>query len=314
MVAAGYGTGLRVDGLTEDWSGLSSGVVSLNTQGRGTNGTLAVDIRYAWDPTNLFVLVQENPSQYQATRAQEGTGASDYQTQPWLRDTIAFWLDLDNNGGGRTAAGGVIFENNADFQPWFGFSSAGRNDLVYARQNDSGTLNLGGVANAKVATSGTFTEHNRTIEIAMKWADIAGSVDSARQPGGDVSAAVRPGFVFGSEPLLISVDYNGQAFIGPDQWAPGSGTDAVSRDVRLEGGVRPVLSLTLTNWSGAGSKQLVLSWPGSFTGFTLESTPLLETTAWARAGSVFLDTDGRNKVLLPGIQPGAAYYRLREAP
>ena len=49
---------------------------------------------------------------------------------------------------------------------------------MYARQDDSGTMNLGGLANAQVATGGTFARHNRTIEIAMKWADIAASVES----------------------------------------------------------------------------------------------------------------------------------------
>src|SRR6185436_6504018 len=145
----------------------------------------------------------------------------------------AFWLDLDNNAGTPNGSGGVVVENNADFQPWFGFSSSGRTDLIYARQNDSGSLNLGGLANVQVATAGTFAQHNRAIEVAMKWADIAASVDPTRQPGGDITKVIRPGFTFGSEPLLICKDYNGQAFIGPQQYSPGSGVDVNSRDIRL---------------------------------------------------------------------------------
>ena len=86
-------------------------------------------------------------------------------------------------------------------------------------------MNLGGVANAQVATAGTSAQHNRTIEIAMKWADIAASVDPTRQPGGALIPAIAPVYVFGSEPLLVCYNWDGQAFIGPDQWSPGSGTD-----------------------------------------------------------------------------------------
>ena len=312
QVAAAYGSKMTIDGQASDWAALPSTVVSMNTQGRGTNGTLAVDIRYAWNYTNFYVLVKENTNQFVATKAQEATDASDYQTQPWLRDTIAFWMDLDNNNGMTNSNGGIIFENNADFQPWFGFSSAGRTDLIYARQNDSGSANLGGLANAQVATAGTFAQHNRSIEIAMKWADIAGSVDPARQPGGDLASAIQPGFRFGCEPLLISVDYNAQAFIGPNQWAPGNGVDANSCDIQLLGGVQPQLGLTYTNWGG-NQKQMLFYWAGNFSGTMLESSPSLNPAAWTQTGAPFLDSDGWNKVLLPPAQRQSGFYRLRKA-
>lgn len=309
-VAAAYAPRIKVDGGTSDWASLPSTVVSMNTQGRGTNGTLAVDIRYAWDYTNFFVLVQEDTNRFLATKSQEATSASDYQGQPWSRDTIAFWMDLDNDNGMTNSSGAIIFENNADFQPWFGFSSSGRTDLMYARQDNSGTMNLGGLANAQVATGGTFAQHNRTIEIAMKWADITASVDPARQPGGNLVAAITPGFVFGCEPLLICVDYNAQAFIGPDPWNPSNGVDAYSRDIHLDGGSQPMLGMTFTNWTGSQT-QMVLSWPGSFSGFVLEFSPRLSPANWMQTGSPFLDADDWNKVLLPGTLQNAGFYRLR---
>ena len=312
LVGAAYASKIRVDGDASDWASLPSGVVSMNTQGRGTNGTLAVDIKYAWDYTNLFVLVKENASQFSATKAQEAAGAAEYQDHPWSVDSIGFWIDLDNNAGTMNSSGQVVVENNADFQPWFGFSSAGRTDLIYARQNDSGTLNLGGVANAQVATEGTFAQHNRTIEIALKWADIAASVDPTRQPGGALVPAIAPGFVFGSEPLLVCINWDGQAFIGPNQWSPGSGTDSYSRDIKLLDSAATTLSVTLTAATGTAQKQLVLSWPGTAAGYVLEVSPQLNLGSWVQTGSPFLDVDGLNKVVFPGVSQNTAFYRLRK--
>src|SRR4051812_42457973 len=43
-----------VDGEIGDWAKLSSGVVTMDTKGRGSKGTLAVDVKYAWDYTNVY--------------------------------------------------------------------------------------------------------------------------------------------------------------------------------------------------------------------------------------------------------------------
>jgi hypothetical protein len=219
-------------------------------------------------------------------------------------------MDLDNNCGNTNGTGGIVVENNADFQPWFGFSSAGRTDLIYARQNDTGSINLGGVANTQVATAGTFAQHNRTIEIAMKWADIAASVDQSRQPGGDIVNSIAPGFTFGCEPLLISVDYNAQAFIGPNQYSPGNGVDAYSRDVKLLDPGQTTLSLTLTNWSGTTPNQIALAWQGTDPAYGVEVSTRLNPSSWVQAGSPFLDVDGWYKVVLPGASQHTAFYRL----
>ena len=45
---------------------------------------------------------------------------------------------------------------NADFQPWFGFSSSGQTDLIFARVNDTTAMDLGGLANAGSRPVGTF--------------------------------------------------------------------------------------------------------------------------------------------------------------
>lgn len=307
LVDAAYSSALTVDGNAADWVNLSSGVVAMDTQGRGSNGTLAVDVRYAWDETSLYVLVQENPKNTFSTHAQEGPDGAAYLSTFYLFDCIAFWLDLDNNAG-TTVDESVVVENNADFQPWFGFSSAGRTDLIYCRANDSGTLNLDGLANARVATAGTFAAHNRSIEVAIAWADIAATVDPLRQPGGDLLSVVAAGYVFGSEPLLINNDFNGQAFIGPAQYEPPSGTDSNSRDIRLVATVVvPALEIR------SAGNTVVVQWTASAAGYALESVSELNRgDNWSTvAVDPILDPgSGMIQVVLPAAG-GTAFYRLR---
>jgi hypothetical protein len=113
------------------------------------------------------------------------------------------------------------------------------------------------------------------------------------------------------------VDYNGQAFIGPDQWAPGNGVDAYSRDIKLletaQTNAQTSLSLTLTNWSSTLQNQLLFSWPGTTPGYVLEVSPRVSPPSWVQTGSPFLDVDGWNKVLLPAPSQTASFYRLRKA-
>ena len=305
---AAYTTGVTVDGNAADWASLSSGVVKMNTKGRGPNGTLEVDIKYAWNQTNLYILVAEKTDQYVFTAENPAADVADFQAGPYFHDTIGFWLDLDNNSGQADGKGGFIFDNDADFQPWFGFSSTERTDLIYGRQNNSGNvMSLGGLANAKMATGGTFAKHNRTIEIAMAWADIAASVDSARQPGGNLTTAIVPGYTFGSEPLLVGYNYTGQAFIGPNPGSPGNGIDSDSRDIKLVG------SATISLKIKAGPGQIELSWPGIGTGYELQVSTGLNPANWVATGAPFQDVDGFNKIILPKASQDAAFYRLRKA-
>lgn len=309
VVDAAYSPGIQIDGDSSDWSGLGSGVITMDTQGRGSNGTLAVDIQYAWNETHLYVLVKENASTTVATVQQEAADQAAYQAGPWAVDSIAFWMDLDNNAGTLKDTL-LVVENNADFQPWFGFSSNGRTDLLYGRVNDSGTMNLDGLAHAQMATGGVFAEHNRCIEVALLWADMAAAVDPARQPGGDITQAIVAGFTFGSEPLLVYNDYNAQAFLGPDQWNPPGGTDSDSRDIRLATAGGPVTPPNLTiQFSG---DSVTVRWPVSANDFVLETTAKLGSDAsWSTfAGEISVE-NGMNQVTL--VSGGAAaFYRLRE--
>ena len=316
VVDAAYAPKVTIDGDSSDWSTLPSGTVSFDTQGRGENGTMAVDIQYAWDWTHLYILVRENTNSITATTnnhpnlfAQEAPDAAAYQDHPWSVDSIGFWIDWDNNAG-VLQDGSIVVENNADFQPWFGFSSSQQTDLVYARVNNSDILNLDAFSNALVATGGSFANRDRRIEVALKWEDIAATVESGRQPAGDLVAAIRAGFTFGSEPLLICNDFNAQAFIGPDPWNPGSGLDQYSRDIRL---IEATLSVPVPNpvlEIAMSETGLVLSWPATATGFALETTAsLANTPQWSAVAETPTLTEGYYRVTL---QPAGtvAFYRL----
>ena len=309
ILDAAYAPNLKVDGNPGDWAGLSSTVLTMDTQGRGAHGTMAVDIRYAWDATHLYLLVTEDTNKFTTKLKQEAANADAFQAGPWSVDSIGFWLDLDNDAG-TTVDGTVVVENNADFQPWFGFSSSGRTDLMYARVNNSGSMNLDGLANAKVATSGTFAQHNRVIEVALQWADMAASADPSRQPGGDLTQAIKAGFTLGSEPLLVYYDYNSQSFLGPDQWNPGTGVDEYSCNVRLvENQVAPP---RLTVRSAGGG--VLVQWPATASGFGLQTSAQLGgAAAWSAVGvSPTVDpATGSYQATLP-VSAQAAFYRLRK--
>jgi hypothetical protein len=168
-------------------------------------------------------------------------------------------------------------------------------------------MNLDGLKNAKVAAGGSFTQHNRTLEVAMAWADIAAAADPSRQPAGDVVKAIAPGFTFGCEPLLIYKDYNAQAFIGPDPWNPPSGVNSDSRDIRLvEQTVVPSLSIS------RNGVQVDIRWPTAASGYILETAAQLGTSAaWSAVAPAPTIDGSMNKVTLA---PGgiAAFYRLRK--
>jgi hypothetical protein len=318
VVDAAYASNLTIDGDSADWSTLPSGLVSLDTQGRGANGTMAVDIRYAWDWTHLYILVRENTNSITATTnnfpnlfAQEAPDSAAYQDHPWSVDSIGFWIDCDNNAGTLEDAA-IVVENNADFQPWFGFSSSQQTDLIYARVNNSDILNLDGFNHALVATGGSFANRDRVIEVALKWDDIAATVEPGRQPAGDLVAVVRAGFTFGSEPLLICNDFNAQAFIGPDQWNPGSGMDQYSRDIRLIDTAQPAPVPNPTLEIALDEAGLTISWPATANGFALETTAsLANNPQWSPVPEPPTLTNGRYHLT---VQPGAAaaFYRLHQ--
>ncbi|MCX7919544.1 MAG: hypothetical protein N3A72_08050, partial [bacterium] len=224
VIPASRCTTLTIDGNPSDWSSTTSIAIHCDFSASTTGGKLACDVKFAWDASYLYILVQETAGD---TTQNEAANGSLYSAAPWAFDGISFWIDLDNNNDNRTSP------SIGDFNPWFGFSSLGRNDLYIARVNNDAGLVLAPFANGTVATGGSFTSHNRVIEARLSWSDIVSSVDTARQPGGNLLSAISIGFKFGCEPLLIDDNYTKQTFIGGSQYTPPTGADMNSRDIQL---------------------------------------------------------------------------------
>ena len=310
---AEFAPGLAIDGTGNAWSNLVSSTLYMDTSvnngtydAPGIPGNLGVNIRYAWDYTNLYILVTEDTKYYTAITEAEASDASAYQAQPWEFDTIAFWIDLSDTGG-KTINGVTIYKSNDDFQPWFGFSSDAVTNMFYARANNGSSLDLAGLTNARSFTSGTFVAHNRKIEAAIAWADIAADVATDVQPGGDIASAVKPGLKIGSQPLLIYNNYVAQTFIGAGNvYSNPSGADKNSMNIQLIVGDTAPVSVTATVQSG----QLVISWPSSDLGFNLLTSPVIGPGAnWTAVGTAPTVVGSYFQVTLPNSAV-KNFYRL----
>ena len=212
-----------IDGDPSDWAALASATLHLDTGGRGT---LKCDLRFAWDAEHLYLLAVETPGD--ATQ-REATNPLHYERSPWDFDGVMLFLDLDN---------AAERSPHSDFNACFGFSSAGRRDLFSARTNRPGEFyrpSKRPLARCRVATSGSFAKHTRAIEAAIPWRDIAGHCYYGLPSGESLPQAIRPGFRFGCEPLLLDDGWQKQAFIGGAQHDRPSGRDANSRDIVLRG-------------------------------------------------------------------------------
>ena len=89
VVDADFSNEIRTDGNTSDWSNLQSGVVSMDTRGRGK---LAVDIKYAWNTNYLYILVKENTNSITDSVQQEAPDSDTYLSKFYLFDGIALKL------------------------------------------------------------------------------------------------------------------------------------------------------------------------------------------------------------------------------
>ncbi len=216
-----------IDGDPSDWAGLTSAALHLDTSPRGKlRGKLRCTLRFAWDAEHLYVLAAETPGD--ATQ-REATNPVHYERSPWAFDGLMLFLDLDNVGE-RTP--------HSDFNACLGFSSTRRRDLFSARTNRPDEFyrpSKRPLAGCRVATSGSFAKHNRAIEAAIRWRDIADHCYYSLPGGESLPRAVCPGFRFGCEPLLLDDGWKKQAFIGGAQHQRPSGRDVHSRDIVLKG-------------------------------------------------------------------------------
>jgi hypothetical protein len=319
---AQYAPGLPIDGTGAAWTNLSSSIFYMDTSVNNGEidpiapGNFGVDIEYAWDYTNLYFLISEDTN-YGAVAATcaEATNATDYLNDFYARDCIAFWLDLSDTSG-------MTINNqyngrdpqNADYQPWFGFSTNGLTNLWYSRADNNNVSGVPGLEHAREFTSGTFEAHNRKIEASIEWADIAAAVYPTWQPLGNIASAVKPGLTIGSQPLLIYNTYSVvQTFVGiSNYWSSGTGADSNSLNIQLTASDLSPIPVSVSVQSG----QLVLAWPygqGAVSGFDLLTSPTIGPKAnWTVIGTTPTVVGNNYQVTVPlSGAPATGYYRLR---
>jgi hypothetical protein len=208
---------VTIDGKPDDWSGLKGDRVALTTGGRSP---MKVDLQFAWDETNLYLLVREASADTTRTEAVDGPG---YVKRFWDFDGLGLYLDLAN----RNQA-----EDLKDLNLLFGFSSSARTDLLCVRSHREPAWEELCMPATRVSTAGRPGEP-RTVEAAVAWADMARLVASHRQPPGGVVAGAKPGYRFGCEPLLLDDGWRAQAFLNGSSNNMPRGDDPASVDIVL---------------------------------------------------------------------------------
>jgi hypothetical protein len=193
-VIAAHGTP-KMDGRSDDWDALGSTVID-HDLGKLGQGSFRAQYRMAWDDHYLYFLIEEkNPP----AKANESCDEIEFGGGEFKRtDGASFWLDFA--GKGTTENGG--------FTPRFGFSSTGRKDLYTCTINDR--VLVSARPKAIIVTSGVVGK--RVIEAAIPWSEIDALLDEEHRPYGGLQKAVRSGFGFSCQPLLIE-DGKHQAYL-----------------------------------------------------------------------------------------------------
>ena len=204
-----------VDGSGGEWP---KNMDSIKMKAAGS-GRLQCNISFAWDNDYLYILISEVAGD---TIKKEANSADEYAAEPWSYDGVSLFIDIDNSNNR---------ESVGDFNLWFGFDSTGKAGLYCARSYVPSALSKDYMSKSAVAAGGSFENGDRVIEAAVRWTDIAAPLAKQRQPEGDLLAAVRSGFRFGCEPLLVDDGYKNQSFFGGI--AQPAGSDSNSHDILL---------------------------------------------------------------------------------
>jgi hypothetical protein len=313
--APGFITNIISDnGSGASWSNLVStkyyqDTTRVHTGNNNPLGNLGIDTQYAWDTNYLYILFAEDTNYVTADVENDYETESAYFGGFYAYDYIALWIDLSDTCGD-SFNGFVVAKPNADYQPWFGFSSYNQS-LYFARANDSAANpDTNSLVGATILTDGDFSDHNRTIEVAILWSNIASDVLPTVPPSTDIAVNPAAGRVFGSQPLLGYDGYQAQSFASGTTSLVPSGVDSNSVNVELITGDTAFINFQ----SAIQSDHLVITWPaGVFA--QLQSSPVLggPLASWSNVAATPALVGFNHVVTLP--KPAAkAYYRLVAAP
>lgn len=176
----------KLDGRGRGWGDIRSTVLDHDLAALG-KGCAAARYRWAWDDEALFLLVEETRAPAVIAECPHGLYFAGGEFK--RANGVSFWFDF--SGSGTT--------ENGDFAPRFGFSSSSRRDLYTCTLNHR--VLVSSRPAAEVFTSGA--PGSRIIEARIPWAEIDALLVEELIPAGGLCSAVRTGFGFGCQPLLI---------------------------------------------------------------------------------------------------------------
>lgn len=210
---------MRIDGEPTKWARIGGPPLRLSTHGRGS---LEMELRFAWDRDNLYVMARQTAK---GTTTSEAANGAEYAKRSWDFDGVSLFFDYRNRNKR---------EDVKDLNVWLGLNSSGQKDLVAVRSHREASPERVPMPGLKVASSGSAAAGDRVVEAAIPWADVAAQVSSHRLPVSGLTPAVRSGFRFGCEPLLLDSGWHAQSFANGSANRIPAGNDEGSVDIVLE--------------------------------------------------------------------------------
>jgi len=210
-IAASRAT-INVDGKVDDWKNVKSQIVKLDTGGRAK---MTANLRFAWDPDFLYVLVEQTAP---ADRVHEAPDLAAFSNATWDWDSVALNFDVGN--GKLPCIGDFVFH--------LAFNSSGASDLFFAPSGKPKETRI------HTATSGSADKGNRVIEARIAWAGLIGFAFNNNQSLAKQFGEIKPGLRFGCEPMLAEYNHKGQSYIGGGHYKKPTGFDDNSRDILLQ--------------------------------------------------------------------------------
>jgi hypothetical protein len=212
---------ITIDGQLGDWADIGGGVLSHSQRGDGSNVPLEVAIRWAWDQTYLYTLVQETRPDDDRVEGEDAfdwtfdSQASTGPSVPWGTDSVGFY-DVPGEDSGINPT--LDDQTGPVTQFWIGLSSSTDADQIrhqarlFPENGSTDFLIEGDAAN--------HVDNNlRAVEFRMLWEDIRYDRNDPEAIDGHTLQDVGVGYTFRNDPLVVDgvgdgSQYHGQSYPG----------------------------------------------------------------------------------------------------
>ncbi len=212
---------IKIDGDLSDWADIGGDVLSHSQLGGGSNAPLQIDIRWAWDETYLYTLVQETSPDDDRV---EGVDAIDwtFDTQvstgpavPLGTDSVGFY-DVPGEDSGINPT--LDDQTGPVTQFWVGLSSSTAADQI---RHQARMFPENGSTDFLIERDAANNLDNnlRAVEFRMLWNDIRYDQSDPDAIDGHTLQDVGVGYTFRNDPLVVDgvgdgSQFNGQSYPG----------------------------------------------------------------------------------------------------